>query len=96
VSRTGAAIRHVALRIEGRVQGVGFRWSARARAVELGVSGFVRNEDDGSVTIEAEAEEAVLESFQEWCRQGPRSASVDRVLAKPGTVKGFAGFEIRD
>lgn len=86
---------HYAIRVEGLVQGVGFRWAVRSMAARMGVSGYVRNEDDGSVTIEAEADAATMELFLEWCRQGPVSAQVDKVLAEPGKVKGFSSFEIR-
>ena len=44
--------RRVHVVFEGRVQGVGFRWNARAVATELGLTGWVRNEDDGTVTVE--------------------------------------------
>ena len=85
---------HLTIRVEGLVQGVGFRWAVRSRAVLMGVSGYVRNEDDGSVTIEAEAEAGVMESFLDWCRQGSDSARVERVLTEPGKVKGFSSFVI--
>ena len=89
-------MKHLSLRIEGIVQGVGFRRAARAKANQLGVSGFVRNEDDASVTIEAEADEATLELFRTWCEMGPVSARVDRVTVTPGQVAGYPGFGIRD
>jgi acylphosphatase len=50
--------KHFNIRISGRVQGVFFRASTKAKAEELGISGFVQNEPDGSVYIEAEGEEA--------------------------------------
>jgi acylphosphatase len=90
-----SSTRHCNIAVEGNVQGVGFRWAARARARELGVAGFVRNEDDGSVYIEAEAESAALDVFAAWCRQGPSAASVDRVTVSTGSVKGIVGFAIR-
>ena len=86
---------HLSMRVEGLVQGVGFRWAVRSRAALLGVSGYVRNEDDGSVRIEAEGDSGTMTQFLEWCRQGPGSAQVDQVLAEPGPVKGFSSFEIR-
>jgi len=88
-------MKHLTIKIEGIVQGVGFRWSARGKANQLGVRGFARNESDDSVLIEAEADEANLELFRAWCEVGPVSARVDRVTAEPGKVKGYSGFEIR-
>lgn len=67
------------LRIEGRVQGVAFRASARSKARELGLSGWVRNEPDGSVTLEAEGEESQLHELRRWCEKGPPMARVERV-----------------
>jgi acylphosphatase len=86
---------HLDIRIRGMVQGVGFRWSARAEAARLGVSGYVRNEADDSVFIEAEAAPAILDAYVAWCRVGPVSARVERVDIKPGPVRGYAGFGIR-
>ena len=88
-------MRHLNILIEGDVQGVGFRWAARRAAAGLGVNGFVRNEDDGSVRIEAEADEAALDLFTAWCRQGPGSANVERVTVEESAVKRYTGFEIR-
>jgi acylphosphatase len=88
-------MKHLSMKVEGIVQGVGFRWAVRAKANQLGVSGFARNEDDESVTIEAEADEAALELFRAWCEQGPVTARVDRVTVESGTVHGYSGFEIR-
>jgi acylphosphatase len=88
-------MKHLNILVEGSVQGVGFRWSVRSRAALLGVKGFVRNEDDGAVTIEAEADDAALDQFVEWCRQGPPSASVDKIEIRDGTPQGFKAFEIR-
>lgn len=63
--------------ISGRVQGVGFRWSAASEAERLGVAGEIRNLDDGSVeTIAIGADEAV-ENLIEWMRVGPAGARVD-------------------
>lgn len=58
------------------VQGVGFRYSALRRAQALGISGWVRNEDDGSVSIHAEGIREDLDAFAEWLREGPPGARV--------------------
>ncbi len=71
--------KHLAIKISGRVQGVWFREQTKRKALELGITGFVRNEDDGSVFIEAEGGDAPLSDFLAWCRQGPPLAVVENV-----------------
>lgn len=66
-------------RITGRVQGVGFRNFTRMRARRLGVTGWVRNERDGSVRLEAEGSREDLESLAEAVQRGPRMARVEDV-----------------
>jgi len=85
--------RHMCIRITGRVQGVGFRYAVLREAKRLGIVGFVRNESDGSVHIEAEGESGALERFFEWCRRGPSFASVEGVTHETSdAVRGFADF----
>jgi len=72
--------RRVDLKIHGRVQGVFFRDSSQRKAKELNLSGFVKNEPDGTVQIIAEGEEKNLEELIEWCRAGGAEyARVDKV-----------------
>lgn len=66
-------------RITGRVQGVGFRNFTQMRARQLGVTGWVRNEDDGSVRLEAEGPRGALEDLAEAVQEGPRLARVEEV-----------------
>lgn len=68
-------------RIDGRVQGVGFRNFTQMRARQLGVTGWVRNEADGSVRLEAEGPRGALEELLEAVHEGPRMARVDGVEA---------------
>jgi len=65
--------------ITGRVQGVFFRQSAMEQATLLGLRGFVRNQDDGSVGTVAEGPRAALEAYWVWCQRGPRGARVAAV-----------------
>jgi acylphosphatase len=88
-------IKHVSIIVIGKVQGVFFRASTAEKAEALGVTGYVRNEPDGNVFIEAEAEEAVLEKFVGWCKQGPPRAQVLELKINTGELKGFKQFEIR-
>lgn len=67
------------LRIEGRVQGVFYRHSTKTEARALGLLGWVRNMDDGSVELEVEGPRETVEKLIEWCRKGPPNARVDNV-----------------
>ncbi|AIX74210.1 MAG: acylphosphatase [Mixta calida] len=70
--------------VYGRVQGVGFRYSTQAQAQQLGLTGYARNLDDGSVEVLACGDNAQLEQLLAWLKAGgPRSARVDRVLTEP-------------
>jgi acylphosphatase len=87
------------LTISGRVQRVGFRWALRAQASALGLSGWVRNRDDGSVeALICGAPEAV-DALTEWAWLGPPGARVERVVSQeqpdePATEM-TPGFELR-
>ena len=65
--------------IHGKVQGVGYRYSAFNMAVSLGIKGWVRNKFDGSVEAMLEGEEIVLNQMVEWCKKGPIMAHVENV-----------------
>ena len=68
-----------AARITGRVQGVGFRHFTRQTARRLDLSGWVRNEPDGSVRLEAEGPHDAVEQLLEAVHEGPPAARVDEV-----------------
>ncbi len=82
------------LRIYGRVQGVFFRASAEQEAGKIGVSGFVRNEPDGSVVIEVEGGRTAVDSFVEWAKQGPSRAVVERIVIESLSTVADDGFVI--
>lgn len=65
--------------IYGKVQGVFFRASAVEKALELGLTGFTRNETSGAVYCEAQGPEEKLDVFLNWCRRGPEQAQVDDI-----------------
>ena len=66
-------------RIEGRVQGVWFRESTRREAVTLGITGYARNLEDGSVEVLACGEPVALDRLAQWLEHGPPMAAVNRV-----------------
>ena len=86
--------KHFNIRVFGNVQGVFFRASARTHAEALDVTGFARNESDGSVYIEVEGDEENLKQFIEWCRRGPERAVVTKVEAEEAPLKNFSRFEV--
>jgi len=86
--------RNISLLISGKVQGVFFRASAKAKADELGISGTVQNISNGQVYIEAEGENDKLLLFETWCKQGPPLAQVDYVEVKACMPRHFASFMI--
>ncbi len=88
-------LKHFTIIVSGRVQGVFYRAFAKEKADELGIKGFVRNEPNGDVYIEAEAEEEDLYKFIKWCNLGPTRAEVAHIEAIPGELFGFARFDIR-
>jgi acylphosphatase len=87
-------IQHLNIKITGKVQGVGFRETTKIIANQMSVNGFVRNEKDGSVYIEAEAEGVFLEEFINWCNEGPDRSRVESVEMSDGEVKNYRNFEI--
>ncbi len=88
-------MKHLKIRVFGRVQGVFFRASTKNKALELGLSGWCRNEPNGSVYIEVEGSDASAQEFITWCQIGPDLASVASVEVNEGEVSGFENFEIR-
>ena len=84
-----------ALRVRGRVQGVGFRWATQREARALGLRGWVRNAPDGSVEIEVEGHEAAVGRLVTWARLGPSGARVDSLdLLVPSDRQLAGDFEI--
>jgi len=81
--------------VEGKVQGVGFRYSALKKAHELGINGFVKNRDDGSVYFEIEGEPELIEQFTDWCWRGPAWAMVEKVDCHVIPYANFTSFVIR-
>ncbi len=77
------------------MQGVGFRYSARQFAQSIGLKGTVRNERDGSVTVEAEGSQEQIQLMIGWCQRGPARAMVESVRYFSAPVEGFTSFEIR-
>ena len=87
--------RAVRATVHGKVQGVGFRWSTVERARELGVLGWVRNQDDGTVYVHAEGAPDALATFLGFLGEGPPAAEVDDVDVAEVKVEGHEQFAQR-
>lgn len=85
----------VSIIINGQVQGVFFRYKTQQEAHKLSLTGWVKNNGDGSVECMAEGEKDKLEELIAWCKAGPRSAQVENVDVKWLPFVGeFNSFEI--
>lgn len=81
--------------IRGLVQGVSYRAAARAEALRLGLTGWVKNLPNGDVEAVVEGEPKGLEEFVAWCRRGPEEARVESVNAHSAAVTGeFSTFAV--
>ena len=91
-------LRRIVVRYEGEVQGVGFRWTSKRLANELGLTGWVRNEPDGSVSMELQGDDAQVAAFfgrlpRSWGRYQPRFVIAEKEDVAP--VPGEAYFQVR-
>ena len=83
------------VRVTGRVQGVFFRAWTRDEARALGLTGWVRNDADGSVEAHLEGSDAAVSKMVELMGQGPSHAHVDEVYVEEADPEGHDGFEVR-
>lgn len=82
------------VRVSGRVQGVGFRMSAAARAEELELVGTVRNLLDGTVEADVEGPEESVAQMLAWLEAGPPSARVSGTEVREASPRGAEGFRV--
>ena len=81
--------------VQGRVQGVAYRYYAQREAGRLGVHGWVRNEPDGSVAGHFEGDTEAVDALVDWCRGGPTGARVTHVAVREGADTGASRFDVR-
>lgn len=81
--------------VSGRVQGVGYRYFVLREAEALGVSGFARNQPDGSVEVVAEGGAEALAGLEALLREGPAFAEVEGVAREAIAERGASGFHVR-
>ncbi|HMK92612.1 MAG TPA: acylphosphatase [Thermoleophilia bacterium] len=90
------ALKAVRFRVEGRVQGVGYRYSAQRVGAQLGLQGWVRNRADGAVEGHVQGDGHTVDAMLDWLREGPSHARVDALTSDPVPVDTtLAGFGIR-
>lgn len=93
MSPAAAAVRVL---VSGRVQGVGFRWSAVDQGARLGLAGWARNLVDGRVEVYAQGDPEALARLVDWLHRGPPRAEVTAVVAEPAAPQaGLEGFHLR-
>jgi acylphosphatase len=84
------------IKVEGFVQGVGFRWYVQNKAMELGLKGFVKNCQDGSVLIDAEGQPEVLDRLKLLVKKGPSRSMVTNVYVdQKDEFINYTSFDIR-
>lgn len=89
-------ITNLRVTVSGKVQGVFFRANVKKVADVLGVHGWVRNEHNGSVSLEAEGPEEMVFKLVDYCHHGPDTAVVEKVSITGGVIVGYDSFEIRE
>ena len=89
-------LKAVRCHISGLVTGVGFRYSARERATDLGLTGWIRNISGDRVEAFAQGPAGLVEVFLTWLHEGPTAARVDRLDEVPARPDArFVAFEVR-
>ncbi|MCF7794874.1 acylphosphatase [Patescibacteria group bacterium] len=88
--------KHLNVQVRGFVQGVSLRKNVKDKAIELNLQGFVQNQDDGSVIIEAEGGEIDLIELFEFIKSGPGMAEPEKIKYHfSEKIKDFSSFEIK-
>lgn len=81
--------------VSGHVQGVSFRDATRSQAEQLGLSGWVRNTQDGQVEAVFEGDPDKVQQMVEWCKSGPSSADVEELSVDNEQPENLSSFEVR-
>jgi acylphosphatase len=84
----------ISIKVTGKVQGVFYRQTTKETAIQLGITGEVKNMADGSVHIIATGTEEQLKDLIEWCKKGPKRAVVTNVISEKIPLKPFTSFNI--
>jgi len=88
-------MKQLQLKLYGNIQGVGFRYWVKTQARALGITGFVRNEPDGTVKVLVQGDTQALEKFLKVCYDGPNFAQVTHVTPEWEEItERFTSFDI--
>ena len=86
---------HLNIKVNGKVQGVGYRNFAQRMAKELSIKGFCQTKSDGSLYIEIETTQMRADEYLEWCYRGSVMAKVSKIDVEPASVLRFNNVEIK-
>jgi acylphosphatase len=89
-------MRRVHVTVSGEVQGVGYRYTARLVARELGVTGWVRNRRDGTVEAEVQGDDGRVDEMLAWMAEGPPGSHVADARVADAAPAEETSFEVRD
>ena len=84
----------ISIIVSGKVQGVWYRQSTKAKAIDWRITGEIKNLPDGRVLIIATGTTELLNKFLDWCRVGPEKARVMEIKVQDMDLKQFDGFSI--
>ena len=79
---------------KGKVQGVYYRASTKAKAISIGLTGYVKNKPNGDVVIHVQGNKATIDQLIEWCHVGSERAVVNNVICTPADIGDYTDFEI--
>ena len=94
-NHTSPQNKRLSIRVSGRVQGVGYRYFACEKAQHYGISGWVRNCDNGDVELEAQSSGEILDLFCAALHKGPRGGHVDKLETREIPPAEESSFQIR-
>ena len=85
---------HYKIHLQGKVQGVGFRYTAKEVADKLNLYGYARNMRDGTVTIESEGSKDKLEQFLSWCKTDSYKTNIEQIGFEEKEIEGYREFSV--
>lgn len=94
MNNTTSTEKSLKITVSGRVQGVSFRTTARRKALNLGLNGFVQNQSDGTVLLQVEGDSDNLDKFIDWCHEGSYHSRVKDCHVQEAPMQEHYDFKI--